>query len=72
MKLRLDPIEDDKPVKITLEIPAALHRDLACYADLLTAQSGQSAMPPEKLIIPMIRKFIAGDRAFSRAKATQR
>lgn len=72
MKLRLDPIADDKPVKIVLEIPAALHRDLARYAELLATQSGQSAMPPEKLIIPMLTKFITGDRAFSRAKAIHR
>jgi hypothetical protein len=27
-KLKLGPIADDKPVKITVELPAALHRDL--------------------------------------------
>ena len=27
-KLKLGPIEDDKPLKITLESPGALHRDL--------------------------------------------
>ena len=28
-KLKLGPIADDKPVKVTLELPAGLHRDLA-------------------------------------------
>jgi hypothetical protein len=27
-KLKLGPIADDKPVKVTLELPASLHRDL--------------------------------------------
>lgn len=32
-KLKLGPIADDKPVKVTVELPASLHRDLAAYAD---------------------------------------
>lgn len=27
--LKLSAIEDDKPVKLTIELPAAVHRDLA-------------------------------------------
>jgi hypothetical protein len=27
-KLKLGAIEDDKPVKLAIELPAALHRDL--------------------------------------------
>ncbi|MEF9602881.1 DUF2274 domain-containing protein, partial [Paracoccus sp. PXZ] len=27
-KLKLGPIADDKPVKVTVELPAPLHRDL--------------------------------------------
>lgn len=34
-KLKLGPIADDKPVKITLELPASLHRDLVAYAAIL-------------------------------------
>ena len=30
-KLKLGTIEDDKPVKLTVELPAALHRDLVAY-----------------------------------------
>jgi hypothetical protein len=32
-KLKLGPLEDDKPVKLAVELPAALHRDLIAYAD---------------------------------------
>nr|WP_309142518.1 DUF2274 domain-containing protein [Bradyrhizobium sp. sGM-13] len=27
-KLKLGPLEDDKPVKLTIELPAAVFRDL--------------------------------------------
>ena len=27
-KLKLGPLEDDKPVKLTVELPAVTHRDL--------------------------------------------
>jgi Protein of unknown function (DUF2274) len=33
-KLKLGPLEDDKPVKISIELPAALHRDLLAYAEI--------------------------------------
>jgi hypothetical protein len=34
-KLKLGPLEDDKPVKGTLKLPAAVHRDLMAYSDVL-------------------------------------
>ena len=34
-KLKLGAIADDKPVRITVELPAAVHRDLLAYAELL-------------------------------------
>lgn len=37
-KLKLGPIIDDKPVKVTIELPAPLHRDLVAYADYLNSQ----------------------------------
>jgi hypothetical protein len=37
-KLKLGPIADDKPVKVSLELPASLHRDLVAYADYLNSQ----------------------------------
>lgn len=32
-KLKLGPLPDDKPVKVTLELPAPLRRDLVTYAN---------------------------------------
>ncbi|RTM02870.1 MAG: DUF2274 domain-containing protein [Hyphomicrobiales bacterium] len=68
MKLKLGPIADDKPVKVTLELPAALHRDLAAYAEVLAREAGQPATDPMKLIVPMLERFIATDRGFAKAR----
>jgi hypothetical protein len=65
-RLKLGPIADDKPVKVTLELPAALHRDLIEYGRLLA--EGGAPIEPVKLIAPMLERFIATDRAFARAK----
>ena len=67
-KLKLGPIADDKPVKVTLELPAGLHRDLAAYADILAREAGQPATDPVRLIVPMLERFIATDRGFAKAK----
>lgn len=67
-KLKLGAIEDDRPVKLTIELSAKVHRDLLAYADALGRQSGQSAVEPAKLIGPMIARFIATDRGFAKAK----
>ena len=67
-KLKLGIIEDDKPVKLTIELPAALHRDLVAYGEALGRQSGQPAVEPARLVAPMIARFIATDRGFSKAR----
>lgn len=67
-KLKLGPIADDKPVKIALELPAALHRDLTDYGRLL-AEDGRP-IEPGKLIVPMLERFISTDRGFAKARRT--
>lgn len=37
-KLKLIAIDDDKPVRLTIDLPATVHRDLATYADYLNSQ----------------------------------
>ncbi|WP_374629415.1 DUF2274 domain-containing protein [Pannonibacter indicus] len=66
-KLKLGPIPDDKPVKVTMELPAPLHRDLVAYGRLL-ADAGQPPIEPVKLIVPMLERFIATDREFAKAR----
>ncbi|WP_283177711.1 DUF2274 domain-containing protein [Gemmobacter sp. 24YEA27] len=67
-KLKLGPIADDKPVKITVELPAQLHRDLIDYGRLLAA--GATPIEPAKLIVPMLERFISTDRGFAKARRT--
>ncbi|WP_044560452.1 DUF2274 domain-containing protein [Azospirillum sp. B4] len=67
-KLKLGAIADEKPVKVTVELPAALHRDLVAYAEVLARATGQPVNDPAKLIIPMVQRFIATDRGFAKAR----
>ena len=66
-KLKLGSIPDDKPVKLVVELPAAVHRDLLAYAEVLARETGQSIAEPAKLIAPMLARFMATDRAFGKA-----
>ncbi|MCE6075280.1 DUF2274 domain-containing protein [Agrobacterium vitis] len=70
-KLKLGPIAHDKPIKVSLELPASLHRDLIAYADVLARETGQPAAEPVKLIVPMLVRFIATDRGFARARKVE-
>ena len=66
-KLKLGPIPDDKPVKVALELPADVHRDLVAYADALARETGQTH-EPAKLIAPMLARFMATDRGFAKQR----
>lgn len=67
-KLKLGPIADDKPVKIALELPASLHRDLVAYAAILGREAGHANGDPIRLIVPMLERFMASDRGFAKAR----
>ena len=58
-KLKLGSIEDDKPVKLTVELTAAVHRNLVAYAEAIGREGGQAAPDPAKLIAPMVERFMA-------------
>ena len=66
-KLKLGTILDDKPVKLTVELPAVVHRDLMAYAEVLASENGQ-AVDAAKMIAPMLARFMATDRAFAKAR----
>jgi hypothetical protein len=70
-KLKLGRIEDDKPVRLTIELPAAIHRDLVAYAETLGRETGQGTVEPAKLIGPMLARFMATDRAFAKLRRTR-
>ncbi len=70
-KLKLGTIPDDKPVKLTIELPAAIHRDLVAYANALGRETDQGVVDPAKLIGPMLARFMATDRAFAKLRRTE-
>lgn len=70
-KLKLGAIPDDKPVKLTIDLPADVHRDLVVYAEVLAHETGQKH-EPAKLVAPMLARFMATDRAFTKARKPQR
>jgi Uncharacterized conserved small protein len=67
-KLKLGAIADDKPVKLTVELPASIHGDLVAYAKALARETGQPIADPSKLVAPMLARFMATDRAFAKAR----
>ncbi|MEW6122436.1 DUF2274 domain-containing protein [Sphingomonas daechungensis] len=67
-KLKLGAVADEKPVKVSIELPAALHRDLRQYAEILAQQEGGTVPEPEKLVVAMVQRFIQTDRGFARAR----
>jgi len=67
-KLKLSTVETDKPVKLTIELPGAVHRNLVAYAEAIGRESGQPAPDAAKIVAPMIERFMATDRAFARAR----
>ena len=67
-KLKLGAIADDKPAKLTVELPPDVHRNLAAYTDVLARETGQSISDPAKLVAPMLARFMATDRAFAKTR----
>jgi hypothetical protein len=67
-KLKLGAIADDKPVKLNVELPAAVHRDLLAYAKALARETGQPIADPSKLVAPILARFMATDRVFAKAR----
>lgn len=63
-KLKIRALPDEKPVKVTVDLSASVHRDLVAYASAVARESGQSINDPAKLIGPMLARFMATDRGF--------
>jgi hypothetical protein len=67
-RLKLADLADEKPVRLTVEVSARLHRELIAYAAALNGGDAKGAPPPERLIPPMIERFIATDRGFAKLR----
>ena len=69
-KLKIGALPDERPVKVSVELPASVHRDLVAYSAALARETGQPASDPGKLIAPMLARFMATDRGFTKFRRT--
>jgi hypothetical protein len=67
-KLKIGALPDERPVKVNIELPASVHRDLLAYAKAVASESGQPISDPGKLIAPMVARFMATDRSFAKLR----
>jgi len=67
-RLKLSDIADEKPVRLTIELPARLHRELLAYAAAVNGGASAGAPTVERLIVPMIERFIASDRSYAKGR----
>ena len=66
-ELKLGFLADDKPAKLSVELPAGVYRDLVAYAELMSREGG-ATVEPTRLIAPMLSRFMATDREFARRR----
>ncbi|HQV03508.1 MULTISPECIES: DUF2274 domain-containing protein [unclassified Novosphingobium] len=67
-RLKLADLADEKPVRLTVEVSVRLHRELLEYGAVLNGGDAKGAPTPERLIPPMIERFIATDRSFAKTR----
>lgn len=67
-RLKLADLADEKPVRLTIELSARLHRDLTAYALAINGGDAKGAPTVERLVPPMLERFIATDRAFAKVR----
>ena len=69
--LKLGPIVEERPVKMTIDLPAPVHRDLIAYGEALARETGEPVpIEPSKLVAPMLARFMATDRGFKKGRGS--
>ena len=66
-KLKLGPIPDDKPVRLTIMLSAELAALLRAYAEAV-GSGNTKPVTVERIVPPMLERFIRTDRAFMRTR----
>ena len=66
-KLKLGAIADDRPVKLTVELPANVIA-ISPFTPSARPRNRTINLDPAKLIAPMLARFMATDRAFAKAR----
>ena len=67
-RLKLADLADNKPIKVTIELSARLHRDLHAYALAINGGETKNAPAIERIVPPMLERFVASDREFAKAR----
>jgi len=67
--LKLGAIPEDKPVRMTITLPAALARDLEAYAQAWSKETSRT-LGARHLVPHMLDAFIRSDKGFAAAKRT--
>lgn len=53
-------------MKLTIALSGALHGQLIAYAEVHAKATGLAEpLPPEKIAVPMVERFMATDRGFA-------
>ncbi|HZC97294.1 MAG TPA: DUF2274 domain-containing protein [Bradyrhizobium sp.] len=65
MKLKLGPIPDDKPVRLSITLSAELAALLRSYAEAVGSRTSKP-VTVERIVPPILERFIKTDRVFMR------
>ena len=66
-KLKLGPIADDKPLKVQVELPAALHQDLVDYAQFQNEKGNALTI---EIFCPVIALMLHRQMCIAAARTT--
>ena len=66
-KLKISVLPDGKPVRLTVELPTSVHRDLQAYSELLAREVGEPN-DLSRLVAAMVARFMETDRAFAKLR----
>ncbi|MFZ5702987.1 MAG: DUF2274 domain-containing protein [Pseudomonadota bacterium] len=67
-RLKLADLANEKPVRLTVELSARLHRDLLAYAVAINGGEAKGAPTIELIVPPMLERFVSSDREFAKAR----
>lgn len=67
-RLKLADLADEKPLRVTVELSARLHRDLQAYAIAVNGGETKGAPSIERIVPPMLDRFVSSDREFAKVR----